>query len=455
MLWKSQVKSPNSSLLEKVNGKPKNKTTSDEEIDLVSEELDEVIGRHPNWLLRTGISIITGILAILIVVSYFIKYPDIIEAPMKLNAVNGPKLITNTVEGKLAKLLVKDQQWVKKGQALAWLQTPVNYEQAFTLKTWTDDLIKAIDRNGPQSLKNKPIPQLDQLGELQFTYQDFSKTYFETLDILKDGYYEKKKKSLRLDIFTITEMSDNIKKTEDILKRDYEVTLNDYSINEHLYEEKAVSKVAFNLEKSKRLNKEATLSEIQSKYISNTASLNAKNQELQDIEKVVNDQWHLFKFSLLSLSSQLDKWIKTYIIFAPENGRVQYVGFLEESQWIKMNQDIFYVVPSNTSYYGEALVSQYRLGKLKIGQKTIIKFESFPQEEFGIINGTVDYISNIPDKNGNFVIKIAMSSRLRTDMGKQIQFKNQLAANVQIITSKERLLMKLINRILVLLKSNK
>lgn len=424
----------------------------DDSIEILSDDVEEIIGHTPNWILRSGISIVTGILVLFIAISWFVRYPDIIIAPMKLNAFNAPKLLTNTVEGKLAKLLVKDQELVRNGQALAWLQTPVSYMQAIGLKNWIDSLVIKINDNGQEELKNLPIPNVNQLGELQFTFQEFSKVYYETLDILSNGYYQRKKKSILNDMQQIRSMYNSIKSREDILKEDYEVALSDYSINEKLYSEKVVSTADFNAEKSKRLSKEAILSDIQSQYINNSTLLNTKQQELHDVDKVINDQWHNFQAALSSLSSQLDKWMKTYILVAPEDGKVQFVGLLEENQWIKINQDLFYIMPFNTSYYGEALVSQYRLGKLKIGQTVVIKFESFPQEEFGTVSGLISYISNIPDKDGNFLVKIAMKNGLVTNLGKQIYFRSQLVAKAEIITSRERLFMKLVNKISALLE---
>ena len=49
-------------------------------LNLRSEEVQEILGRPPRWLVRVGISIIFIVVIGLFVGSYFLKYPDILSA---------------------------------------------------------------------------------------------------------------------------------------------------------------------------------------------------------------------------------------------------------------------------------------------------------------------------------------------------------------------------------------
>ena len=48
------------------------------DLDLRSEEVQEILGRPPRWIVRCGIAVICAIVAGLFVGSYFIKYQDVI-----------------------------------------------------------------------------------------------------------------------------------------------------------------------------------------------------------------------------------------------------------------------------------------------------------------------------------------------------------------------------------------
>ena len=50
------------------------------EIELRSEEVQEVMSHVPVWILRWGITVLFCIVIILLIGSYLFKYPDVVEA---------------------------------------------------------------------------------------------------------------------------------------------------------------------------------------------------------------------------------------------------------------------------------------------------------------------------------------------------------------------------------------
>lgn len=78
-------------------------------------------------------------------------------------------------------------------------------------------------------------------------------------------------------------------------------------------------------------------------------------------------------------------------------------------------------------------------GKLRIGQKAIIKLDNFPFAEFGIIEGTVKHISSIPKLN-QYAVEIGFSNKLITNTGTAITAKNDIQGTVDIVTEDLRLI---------------
>lgn len=76
------------------------------EIELRSEEVQEVMGRVPPWILRWGIAVLLGILLILLCVSFFYRYPDVIAAEVTITTVDPPVSIIARATGKLDKIYV-------------------------------------------------------------------------------------------------------------------------------------------------------------------------------------------------------------------------------------------------------------------------------------------------------------------------------------------------------------
>ena len=57
---------------------------SGKDIELRSEEVQEVMGQVPAWIVRWGITLLFLVVVALLVGSCFFKYPDVITADMTL-----------------------------------------------------------------------------------------------------------------------------------------------------------------------------------------------------------------------------------------------------------------------------------------------------------------------------------------------------------------------------------
>ena len=68
----------------------KNQKSTKDNLNLRSEEVQEILGRPPRWIVRVGISIIFVVVAGLFVGSYFLKHPDILPAPITVTTENLP-----------------------------------------------------------------------------------------------------------------------------------------------------------------------------------------------------------------------------------------------------------------------------------------------------------------------------------------------------------------------------
>ena len=59
-------------------------------VELRSEELQEVMGKVPPWILRMGITTLFCVVVILFAGSGFFKYPDVIQAQITLTGSTPP-----------------------------------------------------------------------------------------------------------------------------------------------------------------------------------------------------------------------------------------------------------------------------------------------------------------------------------------------------------------------------
>lgn len=97
---------------------PTNTTLNQYEI--VSDEIQEIIGQIPPWIVRWGISIMMTLLIIFLAVGYFIQYPTVLNASTELFAKEQPfKLSWYRTEQYMAYYSkVQEGQLIKKGDTL-------------------------------------------------------------------------------------------------------------------------------------------------------------------------------------------------------------------------------------------------------------------------------------------------------------------------------------------------
>lgn len=133
---------------------------------------------------------------------------------------------------------------------------------------------------------------------------------------------------------------------------------------------------------------------------------------------------------------------KKYLLTAPVSGKINFVGFLQENQQLKTNQTVCFINPGNSEYFAETFIPQDNLGKVKSGDEVLLKFSSYPSQEFGSVAGKLDFISTIPSDSG-YLAKIILPHGLVTNYNRQVQYREGLIANAEIITKDMRLLERL------------
>ena len=84
------------------------------EIELRSEEVQEVMSHVPVWILRWGITVLFCIVIILLIGSYLFKYPDVVEAEITVSTQNPPAYVVARVAGRLEELCVENGAVVRK-----------------------------------------------------------------------------------------------------------------------------------------------------------------------------------------------------------------------------------------------------------------------------------------------------------------------------------------------------
>ncbi len=412
-----------------------------EDLELRSESVQEVLSNPPAWIVRYGISIIFIIIVFTLIGSWFVKYPDIISAKAIITSVNPPQRLESKVNSRIAKIYVSNSQKVKKGQVLAILESTANYQDVIKLS----QTIQAININYQNftfpfnSLKNI------ELGEIQTAYIQFHKAYIEYelnqklhpySQEINAGLSSQNENSNRLSSLYAQQKLESAK----LLLSDQQLRR-----SQQLYDKGVIS--GYDLEIQKVSNLQAKQSYDQT----NLAISQQKEAINQTHKQIIGDQISQEKTDVTDLSSvyqaldELKKsihiWEQNYQFIAVYDGVFRFQNSWKENQLIKTSDLFATILPENQKeFMGKLNVLSQNSGKIKQNQKVLIKLENFPYQEYGMLEGKIQTMSTVTDKDGNYFIEITIPNGLTTTFEKKIKFDKELTGQADIITDEMRLI---------------
>lgn len=412
-----------------------------EDIELRSESVQEVLSNPPAWILLYGISIIFIIMILTLIGTWFVKYPDIISAKAVITSVNPPERLESKVNSSIAKIYVANSKKVKKGDILAILESTANYQDVLTLT----NAINAINTNYQNF--SFPFDKLKnlQLGEIQTAYIQFHKAYIENELNQKLQPYSQE---INAGLSSQNENSNRLSSLYAQQKLELaKLSLSDqqFKRSQQLFDKGVIS--GYDLEIQKVNNLQAKQSYDQT----NLAISQQKEAINQTHKQIIGSQISQEKTDITNLSSvyqaldELKKsihiWQQNYQFIANYDGVFQFQNSWKENQLIKTGDLLATILPENQEQFiGNLMVLSQNSGKIKQNQKVLIKLDNFPYQEYGMLEGKIQTMSTVTDKDGNYFIEITIPNGLTTNFDKKLKFDKELMGHADIITDDMRLI---------------
>ncbi|TDW99151.1 HlyD family secretion protein [Dinghuibacter silviterrae] len=403
-----------------------------------SEELDEIISSRPGFYERWALWGFFILLAVLAGGVGLIHYPDIVQADATLAATNAPKEVVPHSSGRLVRLLAANDDLVREGSAIGWLESTADHAAVFRLDTLLDSCLHLLNTDRTDKASALFRAPFGNLGELQTTYQQFIQAYQQFNDYLVNGYYIHRKEGLTRDLEYLRQMHGVLEDQQKLTRKDLTLSQEAYDANSSLYQEKVISRQDMRDQESKLVGKQLTLPQISSALLANETSQVDKQRDIDELEHSISQQKVLFQQAVRTLKSGAEDWIRKYVLTAPVGGRVVFIVPLQVDQYIQEGKVLGFVDPLNSRFYAQVNLGQANLGKLEVGQRVQLRFDAYPYQEFGYVEGRLQYISKVPSDSG-FLANIELTHGLLTAYGRPIQYKNGLRAQALIVTKDMRL----------------
>ncbi|WP_428655281.1 HlyD family secretion protein [Runella sp.] len=412
-----------------------------EELEVSSEAIRDYMEQIPAWILRWGITVIFFVLLSLGAISWFVHYPTIVMAAFRLTSDNAPKPVLVRADGRLIKLFVADNQTVEQNHILGFIEATAAHSEVLSLQKELKTLQAVIEAGNFEQLDKFPANRFQKLGELQTTYQSFMQSYTQTLALFANEYYNKRKSYLKAEFDDLQQNKTQLLGQLELHKRDAELAKKEFEINVKLYKERVISPLEYQREESKYINKQLPVRQLEMAITNNITAQTQKQRELMELERQAIEQKAQFTQALNTLRSELENWQRRFILRAPTDGKTNFSMTLQENQSLRAGTEIMYVGGTRGHYFGEINIPQVNFGKVKKGQRVLIKFQGYPFEKFGAVEGQNATISQVPTPDNQFFLAtVILPNGLKTGIKKQLIYKTGMIASAEIITEDLRLI---------------
>lgn len=424
-----------------------------QDVQLLSPDVQEIISRNPGWLVRNGMLLLLLIAGGLLLTTFFIRYPDVVSAKARLTSVNAPKEVLAKTEGLLERLFVKEGQQVRQHEVIGFIESRAIHEEVIGLSQLIDSMQQLTDAH-LEELGNRHLPAYANLGEVQAAYQVFMQAYTTFRQYLHAGFYVQKKKMIREDIALLHRVHATLEEQRKLQQEDVRLAGQNFDASKSLSDEKVIAAMEYRNEKSKYLAKAMSVPQVKASLLNNESNRHEKEKEMIQLDNDIAQQKAIFVQALNTLKAQLDDWKNKYLLQAPVPGTVAFTDILQEKTRIRQGQAICCINPGNTSYYATVLIPQTNFGKIRTGERVLLRLPAYPSREFGALNGRLDFVAAVPTDSG-FMARVSLPEGLRTDYKKQLQYREGLTAQAEVITEDLRLSDRLFHELRSLVKGGK
>lgn len=418
--------------------------------EMHSEEVQEILGTPPSWMVQWGSVLVFIVLAALLGLGWWFKYPEKVVAPMTVTTVQQPIPVNAPVEGIVGRLVVEDGDSVETGDILAVMSNPASLEDVIRL----EEALKNLQTFDQESLASFS-PDLNlRLGELENDYRSLVQ-FFEEFSFKESGNYDQKAirrlkdqiKEIDRAIVALNLELNNVTQARDLAQTQFNALHYEYSgkTDQELKDLQAARSRL--LEKDSELNRlKATIAEKKKEK----SGINLQILAIRDgFSSGAVNRYQFLQQSLTSLQAKVEGWKQKNLLMAPAPGIVTfYQSTLTEGTKLDKGAAVVAILPfqvGEMEMVGKMELPVAQSGKVQTGQRVLIKMSGYPFQEFGIVEGRVENKALLPD-DGKYSVRIALPRGLVTSFDKVLPFRQQMPASGEIIIQDKRLLQRLLEK---------
>ena len=435
---------------------PEKNYSADQILINEQDEVQHILGHPPGWILRWGISIIFVLVAIFILLSWIIKYPDIIPARVLILGEQPAIRVVAPADGKLTRLQVADKQMVDSGAVLAVIDNSASWEDIQRLKL---EMEKVTDIKSAQGwLLYNPQRQLN-IGTLQYAYAAFLQRLRDFQYFLRKDDVQARVESLKQQMSRLEELYGKLENQKETFREEMKLAEKNVKRNIELDKEGLISDKELEDSQGEVLDYKRRQENHETQQLDTKIRIDQIRTQIIEIEQGRTDGKSERELGVRNevqrLFGEIKDWEQRFLLQAPIAGQVSMTNIWSAQQFVRTNEEVFTIVPESGrgGIIGKAMLPVSNSGKVKKGMRVNIRLDSYPYQEFGVVKASVNNSSLIPEES-NYVLEINIPDTLRTTYNFDIPFRQEMEGTAHIITEDRRVISRVFDRIWSILKNS-
>lgn len=437
-----------------------NLITDPEDIRLREEnEVQALLGHPPAWLTRWGITLVAIGVVGLLLIGTFLRYPDIVEAPTSIETEYPPIRLEAKVDGRIQQLLAASDEKVDSGELLVVLQNPIAVEDIAQVETTLQELLPALEN---KAIHNINLPSGLRLADLQDEYAALNSLLDAQRYLLAQDDIQQRIALLREQIRQLPALDAVTQKEVSTLRKEVELAEKNKNSFYDLWKSGNESEWEYERAEAEYLQVLRQLEAQERNLIQNRLDEQKLRGEIIILSRQQSDEikngWIELNKAAQEMQGVVDQWKDQYLIQAPVAGRVVLSGLWNENQPVNEGQTVLTIDPAEG---GSPIIARARLplarsGKVAYGDTVLLRLESYPYKEFGVLKGTVSEVTSLaeapePGLPPVYIARIELTSQdLITNYDKPLQFTQEMQATARIITEDRSFLARIMDELLSL-----
>lgn len=427
-----------------------------------SEEAHEILGRMPAWIIRWGVTVIFVIFAGILAGCYFIRYPDMITAPVVITSINPPADLIVRYDGLIDSICVADGQTVAAGTLVAVLRNAADWRDVQALESH----LAATGENPCREWVVSAWPgDKYSLGEVQNAFAEFQGRCRDYAHYLEAGLISRKIRLLQQQIDKNREYHDKLRRQQTLLAEELGYQRKIHRRDSLLYAESVISSADFETSSQQLLQKRNNKAGFDATLTSTELTIIQSEQQIVELTLQQENEEAEYERSIdrsrQQLAAQIAQWKQQYTLEAPVSGHVTLMSYWSENQHVAVGDKFASIVPEgDTEVVGRMQMPTAGFGKVKVGQRVNVKLNGYPYMEYGVLRGTIRSLSAVPEQvqtpQGSsiaYIAEVQFPAGMQTSYKKELQLIQQMDGTGEIITEDMRLIERFIRPVISLFKN--